>query len=330
MAEESKGKKEKQCGRHEYYNASRKQCEIKPYTRWPKVPAEDGVYREIASDLKDMIGAERYKRDYEDVIDMATGVKIKIRLVDAKKPRVTKKPAAAAKEPIAEVIPKKPVQQVRVIKRKPVIIGEPIIIRTNQEVEVPIEEIAEAPAEDDEVEATTEEEIEDEEEDEAEATEEEEDEDYENLDEREALADDEYEDEGGVRGAEAPADDPRHDFLYPNLDDPNFNIKIEKRKEFNDTKYDGEAKDIVEQAEKLCGADFELMPHQSFVKNFLSFQTPYNSLLLFHGLGTGKTCSAIGITEEMRNYMKQTGIKQKNNDNCLAQRSGQFHVAIIR
>lgn len=294
MAEESKVKKEKQCGRHEYYNASRKQCEIKPYTRWPKVPAEDGIYREIASDLKDMIGAERYKREYEDVIDIATGEKIKIRTVDAKKPRVTKKQVAAAKEPIAEVIPKKPVQPVRVIKRKPVIIGEPIIIRTDQEVEVPIEELAEAPTEDDEVEATTEEEIEDEEEDEAEATEEEDDEDYENLDEQEALA-----------------DDPRHDFLYPNLDDPNFNIKIEKRKEFNDTKYDGEAKDIVEQAEKLCGADFELMPHQSFVKNFLSFQTPYNSLLLFHGLGTGKTCSAIGITEEMRNYMKQTGIKQK-------------------
>ena len=294
MAEETKGKKEKICGRHEYYNASRKQCEIKPYTRWPKVPAEDGVYREIASDLKDMIGAERYKRDYEDVIDIATGEKIKIRTVDAKKPRVTKKQVAAVKEPIAEVIPKKSVQPVRVIKRKPVIIGEPIIIRTDQEKEVPIEDVEEAPAEDYEVEATTEEEIEDEEEDEEEATEEEDEEEYENLDEQE-----EY------------ADDPRHDFLYPNLDDPNFNIKIEKRKEFNDTKYDGEAKDIVEQAEKLCGADFELMPHQSFVKNFLSFQTPYNSLLLFHGLGTGKTCSAIGITEEMRNYMKQTGIKQK-------------------
>ena len=53
------------------------------------------------------------------------------------------------------------------------------------------------------------------------------------------------------------------------------------------------------------------MPHQLFVKNFLSFQTPYNSLLLYHGLGSGKTCSSIGIAEEMRSYMKQVGIKQR-------------------
>jgi hypothetical protein len=47
------------------------------------------------------------------------------------------------------------------------------------------------------------------------------------------------------------------------------------------------------------------------VKNFLSFNTPYNSLLLYHGLGTGKTCSAIGVCEEMRDYMKQTGITKR-------------------
>ena len=48
-----------------------------------------------------------------------------------------------------------------------------------------------------------------------------------------------------------------------------------------------------------------------FVKNFLSFQTPYNALLLYHGLGTGKTCSAIGIAEEMRGFMKQIGLTQR-------------------
>lgn len=102
-----------------------------------------------------------------------------------------------------------------------------------------------------------------------------------------------------------------YDFLYPELNDPNFNIKIAKRKEFQDTQYDGKIYDIKTQAEKMCNAEFELMPHQLFVKNFLSFQTPYNSLLLYHGLGTGKTCSAIGIAEEMRSYMKQTGGNQR-------------------
>ena len=102
-----------------------------------------------------------------------------------------------------------------------------------------------------------------------------------------------------------------YDFLYPELNDPNFNIKIAKRKEFNDTKYDGTIHDIKTQANIMCNAKFELMPHQLFVKNFMSFQTPYNSLLLFNALGSGKTCSAIGIAEEMRSYMKQIGIKQR-------------------
>ena len=53
------------------------------------------------------------------------------------------------------------------------------------------------------------------------------------------------------------------------------------------------------------------MPHQLFIKNFLSFQTPYNSLLLYAQLGTGKTCSAIGVAEEYRLYSKQIGINQR-------------------
>ena len=99
--------------------------------------------------------------------------------------------------------------------------------------------------------------------------------------------------------------------LYPTLNDPLFSEKIAIQKEFANTKYEGDVKNIKEYAEKMCSAEFELMPHQLFVKNFLSFQTPYNSLLLYHGLGSGKTCSSIGIAEEMRKYMNQVGIKQR-------------------
>ena len=99
--------------------------------------------------------------------------------------------------------------------------------------------------------------------------------------------------------------------LYPTLDDPDFSYKIAQRQEFADTKYDGEIKNIREQAKLLCNTPFELLPHQLFVRNFLSFHTPYNSLLLYHGLGSGKTCSAIGIAEEMRSYMKQMGITKR-------------------
>ena len=102
-----------------------------------------------------------------------------------------------------------------------------------------------------------------------------------------------------------------YNFLYPDINDHEFSKKIALHKEFNDTQYDGKIRDIKKQSELLCNADFELLPHQMFVKNFLSLQTPYNSLLLYHGLGTGKTCSAIGIAEEMRSFMKQVGMIQK-------------------
>jgi len=100
--------------------------------------------------------------------------------------------------------------------------------------------------------------------------------------------------------------------LYPTLNDPNFNTKIALRKEFFDTKMDVDhTKNVEEEAEILCNAQIELAPNQQFVRNFLSVETPYNSLLLYHGLGTGKTCSAISVAEEMRDYMNQMGITQQ-------------------
>ena len=102
------------------------------------------------------------------------------------------------------------------------------------------------------------------------------------------------------------------DGLYPTLNDPNFNTKIALRKEFFDTKMDVDnTKNVEEEAEILCNAQIELAPNQQFVRNFLSVETPYNSLLLYHGLGTGKTCSAISVAEEMRDYMRQMGINQQ-------------------
>jgi len=106
------------------------------------------------------------------------------------------------------------------------------------------------------------------------------------------------------------------DYLYPNLDDPNFNVKIAKKREFYDTRYERHEEEdylnIAKYTQKLCdNTEFELDPHQMFVRNFMSFQTPYNGLLLYHGLGTGKTCSAISICEEMRTYLQQMGITKR-------------------
>ncbi len=101
---------------------------------------------------------------------------------------------------------------------------------------------------------------------------------------------------------------------YPNYENDDFNIKIASKEEFRVSGKQKKPKSY-EEMEKLskdiCESKFTLRPHQIFVRNFLSFQTPYNSLILFHDVGTGKTCSAISISEEMRNYMQQIGfIKQ--------------------
>ena len=102
-----------------------------------------------------------------------------------------------------------------------------------------------------------------------------------------------------------------NNFIYPSLNDPLFTEKITLKKEFSEhfyPKYNGSIEEISTQ---LCNREFEIAPHQQFVKTFLSNKTPYNSLLLYHGLGTGKTCSAISICEEMRQYIQQFGIKKR-------------------
>ena len=97
-----------------------------------------------------------------------------------------------------------------------------------------------------------------------------------------------------------------YDFLYPLVGAPDFNIKISEQRQFWDTRYPQEdIHNVRKYGNFLCHEkEFELMPHQLFVRNFLSSQTPYNSLLLYHGLGTGKTCSAISVCETQREYQK--------------------------
>lgn len=100
-------------------------------------------------------------------------------------------------------------------------------------------------------------------------------------------------------------------YLYPEVGTPYFGRDIATRREFYDTRYVSPVGTLEDIGARLCDAEFELAPHQMFVRNFLSLQTPYNGALLYHGLGSGKTCSAIGVAEEMRDYMIQMGASQR-------------------
>ena len=46
--------------------------------------------------------------------------------------------------------------------------------------------------------------------------------------------------------------------------------------------------------------EFSLLTHQRIVRDYLNLYTPYRGLLLYHGLGSGKTCSSIAIAEGMK------------------------------
>jgi hypothetical protein len=45
-----------------------------------------------------------------------------------------------------------------------------------------------------------------------------------------------------------------------------------------------------------------LLTHQKIVRDYINLYTPYRGLLLFHGLGSGKTCSSIAIAEGLKSY----------------------------
>ena len=51
---------------------------------------------------------------------------------------------------------------------------------------------------------------------------------------------------------------------------------------------------------KSQSVDFQLLSHQLVVRDYLGLYTPYRGLLLYHGLGAGKTCASIGIAEGMK------------------------------
>jgi hypothetical protein len=65
---------------------------------------------------------------------------------------------------------------------------------------------------------------------------------------------------------------------YPSIEDDDFQFKIAKRLEFrNLDNVDG------------------LYPHQEFVRRFMSPYTPYDSLIMYHSLGSGKSIACIAV-----------------------------------
>ena len=65
--------------------------------------------------------------------------------------------------------------------------------------------------------------------------------------------------------------------------------------------------EIASQKEQIscdpaANKEFSLLTHQKIVRDYLNIYTPYRGLLLYHGLGSGKTCSSIAIAEGLKTY----------------------------
>ena len=95
------------------------------------------------------------------------------------------------------------------------------------------------------------------------------------------------------------------DYSYPEPSDPDFQKKIYEKREFiyysiperpDTSKY----KDIKEYRDNICGRPFALYDHQAMMSNFINPDTPYKGVLVFHGLGSGKTCVGVAIAEKFK------------------------------
>ena len=90
--------------------------------------------------------------------------------------------------------------------------------------------------------------------------------------------------------------------FYPEFSNKNFFKKLISKKEF----FKHKIPPLDDTIENLCNpSEFTHFPQQEFLRNYLSQNTPYNGVLIFHSVGVGKTCAAILIAEHYKNIMKQ-------------------------
>jgi superfamily II DNA or RNA helicase len=84
------------------------------------------------------------------------------------------------------------------------------------------------------------------------------------------------------------------DFLpiYPDIGDEDFNIGIKSKNEFRTPS--------IDKTEEFPSKKGELFAHQVLISRLMSSHTPYDGVLLMHEMGTGKTCSASAIIQQVR------------------------------
>jgi len=106
----------------------------------------------------------------------------------------------------------------------------------------------------------------------------------------------------------------KKNYSYPNTDDPELLYKIMKKREFYYHRVPKRIeldnyKAIQNYRNNICDRSFSLYEHQAMLSNIINPNTPYNGMLIFHGLGSGKTCTGVAIAEKFKKQVHKYNTK---------------------
>lgn len=113
---------------------------------------------------------------------------------------------------------------------------------------------------------------------------------------------------------------------YPDISDKNFNKKLVKK--FSKYEITGRKKSF----NQICyPKEYNLQIPQLFVSQYINPKTPYKDILIYHGIGSGKTCSSITIAEQWKHkkhiiVVLPASLINNYRDELISQCAGEEYV----
>lgn len=109
----------------------------------------------------------------------------------------------------------------------------------------------------------------------------------------------------------------KKNYSHPEQDDPNIQYKLYKKREYYYNKIpnrpeitdDTEYSIIKDYRDNTCARPFTLHKHQGMLSNVINPDTPYKGIIVYHGLGSGKTCVGVAIAEKFKPMVQKYNTK---------------------
>ena len=105
------------------------------------------------------------------------------------------------------------------------------------------------------------------------------------------------------------------EFIYGEPEDSDLPLRIYKKREFyyNRVPWRPSMKtydQVQKYRESVCKlGDFQPREQQAILPNFINPDSPYKGVILMHGTGSGKSCTAIAIAEQFKEQVKKYNTK---------------------